>query len=72
MYHATLLEEAMAGAGTKDRLLVNRIIRYHWDKNHMGQVKGAYKQKYRRDLASRLRGELTGNYETLMIACIGG
>lgn len=28
MHHATLLEDAMAGAGTKDYLLVSRVIRY--------------------------------------------
>jgi hypothetical protein len=28
MHHATLLEAAMAGVGTKDHLLVSRVIRY--------------------------------------------
>jgi annexin A7/11 len=72
MFHADLLEEAMAGVGTKDRLLVNRVVRFHWDRNHMAQVRSAYKQKYRQDLGARIRGETSGNYETLMIACIGG
>lgn len=40
----------MAGVGTKDKLLVERLVRYHWDRNYMGAVKHAYSQKYRKDL----------------------
>lgn len=72
MRDAELLEEAMAGIGTKDELLVNRVVRYHWDRNHMHQVKAAYRQRYGRDLGQRIRGETSGYYETLMLACIGG
>ena len=71
MRDATLLEEAMAGVGTKDELLVNRVIRYHWDRNHMQTVKGAYRHKFHVDLGSRIKGETSGDYERLMIACIG-
>ncbi|KAL2066918.1 hypothetical protein VTL71DRAFT_1342 [Oculimacula yallundae] len=71
MRDAVLLEETMSGAGTKDNLLVNRVIRAHWDRNHMSQVKGAYKARYRTDLARRIKGETSGDYEKLMIACIG-
>jgi annexin A7/11 len=39
MRDAIPLEDAMAGACTKDYLLVNRVVRYHWDINHMHQVK---------------------------------
>ncbi|KAI9669593.1 MAG: hypothetical protein M1817_004636 [Caeruleum heppii] len=70
MRDAMLLEEAMKGAGTKDDLLVNRIVRYHWDRNHMNQVKGAYRHRYGKELASRIRGETRGDYEKLMLACI--
>ncbi|KAI9738076.1 MAG: hypothetical protein M1818_005504 [Claussenomyces sp. TS43310] len=68
---ATLLEHAMAGAGTKDHQLVNRVIRYHWDRNHLPQVKGAYKHLFHRDLAHRVRAETSGHYEKLMLACLG-
>ncbi|CZT41927.1 related to annexin XIV [Rhynchosporium secalis] len=70
MRDAVLLEETMSGIGTKDNLLVNRVIRAHWDRNHMNQVKGAYKARYRTDLARRIKGETSGDYERLMIACI--
>jgi annexin A7/11 len=70
MRDAMLLEDAMAGMGTKDALLTNRVVRMHWDRNHMQQVKGAFQHKYHKDLASRIRGETSGDYERLLIACI--
>ncbi|PSS00656.1 hypothetical protein BD289DRAFT_382723 [Coniella lustricola] len=71
MHQAMLLEDAMAGAGTKDELLVARVVRSHWDKVNMANVKGAYKQRYNKDLSRRIKGETSGDYERLMIACIG-
>lgn len=71
MHAADLLEESMAGMGTKDHLLVSRVVRFHWDRNFLANVKGAYQQKYRRSLASRIKGETSGDYERLMVACIG-
>jgi len=71
MHAAKQLEEAMAGLGTKDHLLVSRVIRFHWDKNTLANVKAAYQQKYRRSLAGRIKGETSGDYQRLMLACIG-
>lgn len=71
MRDAILLEESMAGVGTQDLLLLNRVVRYHWDRNHMHQVKAAYKQRFGHDLGHRIRGETGGDYERLLIACIG-
>jgi annexin A7/11 len=71
MHAAILLEDSMAGMGTKDHLLVARVIRYHWDRNTLSNVKGAFQQRYNRSLASRIRGETSGDYERLMLACIG-
>ncbi|KAI1428284.1 hypothetical protein F5Y12DRAFT_732913 [Xylaria sp. FL1777] len=71
MHAATLLEDAMEGMGTKDQLLVARVVRYHWDRHALENIKGAYKQRYRKSLASRIRGETSGDYERLMVACVG-
>ncbi|KAH8662980.1 hypothetical protein BGZ60DRAFT_530133 [Tricladium varicosporioides] len=71
MRDAALLEDAMAGIGTKDALLTQRVIRIHWDRNHMQQVKGAYQHRYRTPLVNRIRGETSGDYENLLVACVG-
>ncbi|KAI0533579.1 hypothetical protein GGR58DRAFT_486096 [Xylaria digitata] len=71
MHAATLIEDAMAGMGTKDQLLVSRVVRYHWDRHMLENIKGAYKQRYRKSLASRIKGETSGDYERLMVACVG-
>lgn len=71
MRDALLLENSMEGVGTKDHLLVNRVVRLHWDHNHMDQVKRAYQHRFNRSLTSRIRGETTSNYEKLMCACLG-
>lgn len=68
---AMLLEDAMAGAGTKDQLLINRVVRVHWDRNYMQQVKGAYQHVFHKSLTSRIRGETSGDYEKLLCACLG-
>jgi len=71
MHQAALLEDAMAGVGTKDNLLVARVVRFHWDRSNMANVRGAYEKRYRTNLAGRIRGETSGDYERLMLACIG-
>ncbi|KAJ2974986.1 hypothetical protein NQ176_g5770 [Zarea fungicola] len=37
----------------------------------MNNIKGAYQQRFRRSLASRIKGETSGDYERLMVACVG-
>jgi annexin A7/11 len=71
MHQAMLLEDAMAGAGTKDYLLVSRVVRSHWDRGNMANVKGAFEKRYGKSLSRRIKGETSGDYERLMIACIG-
>ena len=67
---AESLEEAMAGMGTKDRLLVNRLVRMHWNKQHFAQVKAAYRHFYGRDLGHRVAGETSRHYKDLMLAIV--
>ncbi|KAL1866757.1 hypothetical protein VTK73DRAFT_4549 [Phialemonium thermophilum] len=71
MHQAKLLEDAMAGLGTKDHLLVSRVVRFHWDRNNMANVVAAYEKRYRKRLSSRIKGETSGDYERLLLACIG-
>ena len=53
-HDADMLEDAMAGLGTKDTALVRRIITIHWDPQRMQQCKAAYKHFYKRELAGEL------------------
>lgn len=70
MRDAINIENAMAGAGTHDDMLVTRIVKLHWNQAHLQQVKGAYKVKYRQDLIARVRGETSGDYERCLIAML--
>ena len=70
MTDAVQLEDAMAGLGTKDTLLIHRIVRIHWDRAHMDQVKRAYQHRYKKELIGRVKGETSSDYQTLMVACL--
>jgi annexin A7/11 len=71
MHAAAMLEDSMAGLGTKDHLLVARVVRYHWDRAAMANIKGAFQQRYKKTLAKRIKSETSGDYERLMVACVG-
>ncbi|KAK9447567.1 uncharacterized protein V1518DRAFT_421327 [Limtongia smithiae] len=69
-YIAELLEKCMAGAGTKDYLLIERVVRLHWNPMLVAQVKQAYRNVYSKDLISRIRGETSGDYEKILVAML--
>jgi annexin A7/11 len=60
----------MKGMGTKDERLVVRAVRVHWDRQHLANVKAAYKHKYKQDLLQRVKGETSGDYQRLLIALL--
>lgn len=70
MADAVSLEDTMRGPGTKDRLLLNRVTSIHWNRDHMNQVKGAYRHRYKKELAHRVKGETSGDFETILLALI--
>ncbi len=72
MSDAVHLEEAMKGFGTKDELLVQRIVRAHWNRQHLEQVKGAYAHRFKNPggLPKRVAGEVSGHYKEVMLACL--
>lgn len=71
MHQASLLEAAMVGAGTRDKMLTSRVVRQHWDRNNMANVRAAYEKRYHKNLASRIRDETSGDYERMLLLCIG-
>ena len=70
MRDAINIEDAMAGMGTKDEMLIIRVVKLHWNPAHVQQVKGAYKARYRQDLIARVRGETSGDYERCLVALL--
>ncbi|KAF1816655.1 Annexin [Eremomyces bilateralis CBS 781.70] len=67
---ADQLEASMKGLGTKDELLIHRVVQIHWDRNRMQQVRNAYRQFYKKDLVKRIEGETRGDYEKLLVALV--
>jgi annexin A7/11 len=72
MHAAVLLEESMRGLGTKDKLLVSRVVRFHWNRYELENIKGAYRAKMGgTTLAQRIHGETSRDQRRLLLACIG-
>ncbi|KAI5857175.1 hypothetical protein BZA05DRAFT_387471 [Tricharina praecox] len=67
---ADLLEAAMKGFGTKDDHLIMRVVRIHWNKRHLENVKLTYRNTYGKDLGKRIRGETSGHYRDMLLALI--
>jgi annexin A7/11 len=65
---ADQLEASMKGMGTKDELLIERLVRSHWNKDHFRQVKIAYTRFHGRNLSDRVSGETSGDYRKMLVA----
>ncbi|KAL4803885.1 hypothetical protein BDV18DRAFT_144607 [Aspergillus unguis] len=70
MRDAVALEECMKGMGTKDERLVVRVVRVHWDRLHLENVKRAYHHRFKQDLVHRVKGETSGDYQRLLVAML--
>lgn len=69
---AQLIEDAMAGMGTKDERLIYRIMRAHWNRMHFEEVKRAFAStQSKKGLKSRVDGETSGDYKRFLLAIIG-
>lgn len=67
---AGLYEEAMAGMGTREERLMQRVVRNHWDWGHARRVRDAYARIYGKDLVARVQGETSGDLGRLLVALI--
>ncbi|CAO1628847.1 unnamed protein product [Parajaminaea phylloscopi] len=69
---ARLLEDSMAGMGTKDERLVYRVMRLHWDRPRFEEVKRCYAHTvHKKGLRHRVEGETSGDYKRMLVAVIG-
>lgn len=48
----------------------NSVVRAHWDRNHFGQVKQAYKAKYSKDLSMAVMSETSGDFREGLMTMI--
>jgi annexin A7/11 len=60
---ADMLQDAMAGMGTKDERLIWRVVRGHWNRQRWQEVKMVYQTKYNKSLDKAVKGETSGKYE---------
>jgi annexin A7/11 len=68
---ADQLEATMHGMGTRDELLIERVVHAHWNKDHWRQVKIAFQRFHHRSLGDRVNGETSGDYRRLLMALVG-
>ena len=45
----------------RKELLTSRLVRFHWDRDHMKAVKRAYRYKYRKDMREAVRETTRGS-----------
>ncbi|KAJ7431474.1 hypothetical protein B0H11DRAFT_2130377 [Mycena galericulata] len=69
---ARLLEETMAGLGTREALLVMRLLRAHWSRPRMDGINAAYLRIYQKTLQKRVAGETSGTLENLLLSLLKG
>ncbi|KAK6362793.1 hypothetical protein TWF730_000248 [Orbilia blumenaviensis] len=67
---AVLLEDAMKGLGTRDSVLIHRIVKCRWNKAHFENVKRAYRDTYHTSLDERVHGETSGDYRKFLTAML--
>jgi len=68
-YIATQFEKSMKGIGTDDEKLIRLVVRFRAP-SLIEPIKEAYKTKYGKTLGKRIKGETSGDYCKLLLACI--
>ena len=67
-YFATRINDAIKGLGTKDHMLIRVLVsRSEID---LPQIKQYYKQLYGKDMVADVKGDISGEYQNLMIQLI--
>ncbi|KAG0643988.1 hypothetical protein HOY80DRAFT_1013800 [Tuber brumale] len=70
---AKLLHDTIGILRVQDARLIARAVRLHYDQNHLRAVKTAYKEKYGKDPAEKIGGEIKkGAYGDLMVRVLEG
>ncbi|KAH0556286.1 hypothetical protein GP486_005789 [Trichoglossum hirsutum] len=66
---ALLLHQAITESSrqTRDELLISRLVRYHWDRQHLERVKAEFRSRYGKELATTIAENLTGSFGLFMV-----
>lgn len=62
---ALLVHHALTASKKDDlrrELLTSRLVRYHWDGNHMAAVKRAYQERYGKDMMEAVKDGTSGEW----------
>ncbi|KAH7157521.1 hypothetical protein B0J13DRAFT_592920 [Dactylonectria estremocensis] len=62
---ALLLHHAVSGSrkdGLRRELLISRLVRYHWDPEHLRAIKQAYRERYGKGLSEAVREATSGEW----------
>ncbi|KAI1277253.1 Annexin [Xylaria sp. FL0933] len=62
---ALLLHHALTASrkdGLRRELLISRLVRFHWDRQHLAAIKKAYRERYHEDLAEAVREGTSGEW----------
>ncbi|KAI0405547.1 Annexin [Xylaria palmicola] len=62
---ALLLHHALTASkrdSLRRELLISRLVRFHWDRRHLADVKRTYRERYREDLADAVREGTSGQW----------
>ncbi|OJD20584.1 hypothetical protein ACJ73_08080 [Blastomyces percursus] len=69
---ARLLHKCMKGLGTRDSLLIARVVKLHWQRGRVGEVKAAYRRRFDKSLVDVVEKETSGDYEKVLVALLEG
>ena len=67
-YFATRVNYAVKGLGTKDHLLIRVLVSR--SETDMPQIKQYYRQLYGKDMVADVKGDVSGDYQTLLVSLI--
>ncbi|KAI3320782.1 Annexin [Xylariaceae sp. AK1471] len=62
---ALLLRHALTASkkdGLRRELLISRLVRFHWDRQHLAAIKKAYRERYHEDLSDAVREGTSGEW----------
>lgn len=65
------LREPLMKTVRKDRFLINRVVRLYWDRSRLDAAKAAHKKRHGTSCAKDVEGQLSRDYEDLMLALVG-